>query len=88
MRHDGASMWRGFGVAVTFYFDPLEITGCIFKSRKDHIDMATSTTNGTSSAQRWKEMSKPEVGDWRVKGGLAQMLKLSLIHISEPTRPY
>ena len=42
--------------------------------------MATSTTNGTvTGAQRWKEMSKPEVGDWRVKGGFAQMLKGGVI---------
>ena len=41
--------------------------------------MATSTSNGTTGAQRWKEMSKPEVGDWRVKGGLAQMLKGGVI---------
>ena len=40
--------------------------------------MATST-NGATGAQRWKEMSKPEVGDWRVKGGLAQMLKGGVI---------
>jgi pyridoxal 5'-phosphate synthase pdxS subunit len=40
--------------------------------------MATST-NGAAGAQRWKEMSKPEVGDWRVKGGLAQMLKGGVI---------
>ncbi len=37
-----------------------------------------STSNG-AGAQRWKEMSKPEVGDWRVKGGLAQMLKGGVI---------
>ena len=43
--------------------------------------MATTTTqtNGTGGAQRWKEMSKPETGDWRVKGGLAQMLKGGVI---------
>jgi len=52
----------------------------IFKSRKDQIKMATtSTTTSTNGAQRWKEMSKPEVGDWRVKGGLAQMLKGGVI---------
>ena len=27
----------------------------------------------------WKDHSKPEVGDWRVKGGLAQMLKGGVI---------
>jgi pyridoxal 5'-phosphate synthase pdxS subunit len=52
--------------------------GTICKSRKDQKKMATST-NGARGAQRWKEMSKPEVGDWRVKGGLAQMLKGGVI---------
>ena len=30
-------------------------------------------------SQTWKDHSKPEVGDWRVKGGLAQMLKGGVI---------
>jgi pyridoxal 5'-phosphate synthase pdxS subunit len=40
---------------------------------------SSTQTNGTTGAQRWKEMSKPETGDWRVKGGLAQMLKGGVI---------
>ena len=40
---------------------------------------SSTQTNGTTGAQRWKEMSKPEIGDWRVKGGLAQMLKGGVI---------
>ncbi|SVD88683.1 uncharacterized protein METZ01_LOCUS441537, partial [marine metagenome] len=57
MHHSDAKVWRGFGVAVAFHFDPLKITGCILKSRKDRIEMATSISNGTTGAQRWKEMS-------------------------------
>ena len=30
-------------------------------------------------SKTWKDHSKPEVGDWRVKGGLAQMLKGGVI---------
>ncbi|KAA1294212.1 MAG: pyridoxal 5'-phosphate synthase lyase subunit PdxS [SAR202 cluster bacterium] len=32
-----------------------------------------------SKSKTWKEQSLPEVGDWRVKGGLAQMLKGGVI---------
>ena len=32
-----------------------------------------------SKSKTWKEQSLPEVGDWRVKGGLAQMLKRGVI---------
>ena len=38
-----------------------------------------ATTNGRTHAQTWKDASKPEVGDWRVKSGLAQMLKGGVI---------
>jgi len=43
--------------------------------------MATTSTetNGAGNAAHWKEMAQPEVGDWRVKGGLAQMLKGGVI---------
>ncbi len=38
----------------------------------------TTATNGTQ-AKAWREGSKPEVGNWREKSGLAQMLKGGVI---------
>ncbi len=42
------------------------------------MDSTGTTTNG-SRAKTWKEGSKPEVGNWREKSGLAQMLKGGVI---------
>ena len=33
------------------------------------------TSTKMISNQSWKDKTKPNVGDWKVKGGLAQMLK-------------
>ena len=40
---------------------------------------AKSKTNGKVHAKAWREGSKPEVGSWREKAGLAQMLKGGVI---------
>ena len=39
----------------------------------------TSTTENGTHARAWREGSKPEVGSWREKAGLAQMLKGGVI---------
>ena len=33
-----------------------------------------TSTKMINSNQSWKDKTKPNVGDWKVKGGLAQML--------------
>lgn len=38
-----------------------------------------ATANGKAHARAWREGSKPEVGSWREKSGLAQMLKGGVI---------
>ncbi|MBL01911.1 MAG: pyridoxal 5'-phosphate synthase lyase subunit PdxS [Chloroflexi bacterium] len=38
-----------------------------------------TSTKMTNSNQSWKDKTKPNVGDWKVKGGLAQMLKGGVI---------
>ncbi|MEX0761153.1 MAG: pyridoxal 5'-phosphate synthase lyase subunit PdxS [Dehalococcoidia bacterium] len=38
-----------------------------------------ASSNGSVHSRIWRESDKPEVGNWRVKGGLAQMLKGGVI---------
>ena len=38
-----------------------------------------TSTKMINSNQSWKDKTKPNVGDWKVKGGLAQMLKGGVI---------
>ncbi len=38
-----------------------------------------TSTKMVNSNQSWKDQTKPNVGDWKVKGGLAQMLKGGVI---------
>jgi len=38
-----------------------------------------TSTKMNNSNQSWKDKTKPNVGDWKVKGGLAQMLKGGVI---------
>jgi pyridoxal 5'-phosphate synthase pdxS subunit len=49
-----------------------------YKQTKSRGDKKMSTLKDKKS-KSWKEQSLPEVGNWRVKGGLAQMLKGGVI---------
>ncbi len=40
---------------------------------------ANGKVNSSAHGSQWRSLAKPEVGDWRVKSGLAQMLKGGVI---------
>ncbi|MDA0676603.1 MAG: hypothetical protein O2788_01195, partial [Chloroflexi bacterium] len=45
----------------------------------DSTSASGTAVNGKAHARAWREGSKPEVGSWREKSGLAQMLKGGVI---------
>jgi len=52
------------------------------------FDLVRSTEAAALSAGRWMGLGKPEEADRVATKRMLASLNLSLIHISEPTRPY